>query len=73
LENAVKRYVAKKSSETSPEPERASRLEKHDFQSPKSQNHRWQDIKKRKSLTTSNETDDQRNEQLKTHRETQQL
>jgi hypothetical protein len=55
LENAVKRYAAKKLSEMSPK--RASRLEKHDFES---QNHRRQDIIKRKSLTTANETDNQR-------------
>jgi hypothetical protein len=38
LENAVKRYAAKKLSETSPK--RASRLEKHDFELPESQNYR---------------------------------
>jgi hypothetical protein len=38
LEKAVKRYAVKKSSETSPE--RASRHEKHDVESPESQNHR---------------------------------
>jgi hypothetical protein len=63
----AKPYVATKSSETSPT--RASRLLKHDFESPESQNHnhRRQDIIKRKSLTTANETDNQRNERQKTH------
>jgi hypothetical protein len=55
-------------------PKRAGRLEKHDFESPEGQNHRRQDMIKRESLTTTaNETDDQRNKRLKTHRETQQL
>jgi hypothetical protein len=37
------------------------------------QNHRRQDIIKRKNLTTANESDDQQKEFLKTQRETQQL
>jgi hypothetical protein len=55
----VKLYAARKSNETSPK--RASRLEKHDFESPESLNHRQQVIIKRKNLTiqtrlTINET-----------------
>jgi hypothetical protein len=49
------------------------KLEIHVFESPESQNQRRQDIIKWKSLTIANETEDQRNEQPKTHSETQQL
>jgi hypothetical protein len=63
LENTDERYAAEKSSKTS----------SHAFESSKGQNHHRQDIIKRKSLTTTNETDDQRNQRLKTHRETKQL
>jgi hypothetical protein len=63
--------TAKKSIETSPK--KASRLEKHDFESPESQPHRQEEIIKRISLTTANETVDQQNKRLKTYRETQQL
>jgi hypothetical protein len=58
LKNAAKRYASKKASEMSAKT--AGQLEKHDFESPESQNHRQQDIIKRKSSTTANKTDDQK-------------
>jgi hypothetical protein len=57
LKDTPNRSAAKKSTGTSPE--RASRLEKHDFESPESQNHRQSDIIKWKSLPTTNDTDDE--------------
>jgi hypothetical protein len=71
LKKAAKLFAAKTLSETSPEG--ACRLEKHEFESPKSQNLHRQDIIKRKSLTNANETDNQQNERLNPHRKTQLL
>jgi hypothetical protein len=45
----VKRYASKISNKTSPKI--ASRLEKHDLESPENRNHRQQVIIKRKNLT----------------------